>query len=165
MRRLVVTYLIESPNKTDKGERILTGMWANDGKGTVKGTDIQIFDANTGDTIQGITDITLSVSGLNGITGKLRSLILMKNPKAGQEFVAPNGEKGKEPDLVPIVDTRGNHAYVEEDCLVVEMCPLNDEIIRKLRSIKDVPVKLAEDLKAKMAAAGEEADLTKGDKS
>lgn len=161
MRRLVVTYLVESPNKTEKGERILTGMWANTGKGTVKGTDIQIFDANTGDSVQGITELKMEISGIEGLKGRLKSLILIKNPKAGEEFIAPNGEKGKEPDYIPIMDTRGNTAFVEEDCLVVEVCPLNEDIIKRLRAIKDVPAKLAEDLKAKMAAAGESADLTK----
>jgi|GEM_PF-4443575 hypothetical protein len=164
MRRVVITYLVESGNKTPEGNTIMTGIWANPGKTGVKGPDVQIFDANTGESLNGVVEVKMSVTGPHGLTGSIRSLVMTKNPEAGKEVTGADGKKMKSPAYVPIMDSRQNIAMTEEDCIVVELAPMNEELMKKIQGIREVPVKLADDLKEKMAEAAEEADLTKGEK-
>jgi hypothetical protein len=159
MRRVVVTYLIDSGDKNEKGEVIKRGMWANEGKYSVKPQDIQIFDANTGELIGGIIDVTININGA-GLTGKMRTLLMTKNPDEGKEAEI-DGKIVKAPSFIPLLDTRGNNAFTDEECVVVEISPLNQDTLNKLKSIKDIPSQMAEDIKEKIAKTAEEADLTK----
>ena len=156
MRRVVITYLVDTGKKTPEGESVLTGIWANDGKATVSGGDIQIFDASTGESLNGVVEVKLSVSGPHGLKGSIKSLVMMKNPDAGKEGADPK----KVPTYVPVMDSRKNVAMTEEECIVVELAPMNEALMKKLQGIREVPSKLAEEMKEKMDKAAAAADLT-----
>jgi hypothetical protein len=159
MRRIVILYLVDERN--EKGESIKRGIWANEGKFSVKSNDIQIYDANTGDRMEGVSEVRFVINGPQGLSGKIKSLILTKNPKSGEDMTLENGQVVKSPALIPILDNRGNMAYTEEECLVVEMGPVNDTLIQKLREIKDRPIQQANNIKEKMEEASRMSDLTK----
>lgn len=164
MRRVVITYLVDSGKKTPEGDNILTGMWAGEGKATVRGTDVQIFDANTGETLNGVIEVKLSISGPSGFKGSIKSIVMVKNPEAGKEITGPDGKPTKALPFMPLTDNRKNIAMTEEECIVVELAPMNEEIMKKLQGIRDVPAQLAQSMRDKMNKAAEEADLTKEEK-
>jgi len=159
MRRIALMYAVNTGEKLD-GKNVRRGIWPSH-KDKISGQDVQIFDVDTGEIINGAIEVRMEVSGAVGVAGKIKCIVMMKNPQEGQDVPGPDGKTTKAPSFLPVVDNRNNFAYTEEECAIVELAPMSQEFVDKIKAIRDKTSIVTSDIKQQMEQAADEADLTK----